>query len=67
MIPLADVSALDLCRCGHTRATHEHYRPGDDCGACGARRCRSFRPSAGGLAGWARARMMIMRARYGRR
>jgi hypothetical protein len=23
-----------MCRCGHGRAAHEHYRPGADCGSC---------------------------------
>jgi hypothetical protein len=33
----------DLCDCGHVRDAHEHYRAGDDCGACGATRCPRFR------------------------
>lgn len=24
-----------LCRCGHPRPVHEHYRRGSDCGICG--------------------------------
>jgi hypothetical protein len=32
-----------LCRCGHDAEAHEHYRPGSDCGACGAARCARFR------------------------
>ncbi|BBG04111.1 MULTISPECIES: hypothetical protein [Pseudonocardia] len=35
-------AVVELCRCGHGRDAHEHYRPGTDCGACGAD-CRSFR------------------------
>ena len=33
-----------VCRCGHNAQAHEHYRPGSDCGACGAAMCRRFRP-----------------------
>ena len=33
----------DLCECDHTRAAHEHYRAGTDCGACGRRICPAFR------------------------
>jgi hypothetical protein len=32
-----------LCRCGHDAQAHEHYRPGSDCGACGAAACARFR------------------------
>ena len=32
-----------LCRCGHDAEAHEHYRPGSDCGACGAAQCGRFR------------------------
>ncbi|MFP5072058.1 (Fe-S)-binding protein [Pseudonocardia nantongensis] len=35
---------LRLCSCGHPEDMHEHYRPGTDCGACGARSCRAFHP-----------------------
>jgi hypothetical protein len=37
------------CRCSHTRETHEHYRPGRDCGACACRRFTAAdqRPLAG--------------------
>lgn len=34
-----------VCRCGHPRAVHEHWRPGVDCGACGAAVCRRYRPA----------------------
>lgn len=34
-----------LCACGHPEDMHEHYRPGSDCGSCGARTCGSFRPA----------------------
>ena len=32
-----------LCRCGHGRTAHEHYRRGSDCGVCGAAGCAAFR------------------------
>ena len=32
-----------MSSCGHPEEMHEHYRPGTDCGACGARTCSSFR------------------------
>ena len=31
----------DVCRCGHERAAHVHYRAGRDCGACSG--CRKYR------------------------
>jgi hypothetical protein len=41
----AEMNAPGLtgCRCGHDAAAHEHFRPGSDCGACGAARCGRFR------------------------
>jgi hypothetical protein len=33
-----------VCRCGHDADTHEHWRPGSDCGACGAADCPRYRP-----------------------
>ncbi len=53
-----------LCRCGHDADTHEHMRPGRDCGACGAELCPRFRARKGGragrvfgrIAGWLRLR-----------
>lgn len=41
-------NASEVCRCGHPRTAHEHFRSGSDCGACGPAECRSFRldPSA---------------------
>jgi hypothetical protein len=33
-----------LCRCGHPRTVHEHYRPGSDCGLCGDTVCPGWRP-----------------------
>lgn len=35
----------DPCLCGHVRDAHEHYRPGMDCGACGAVKCPRFQPA----------------------
>ncbi|GAA4556670.1 hypothetical protein [Pseudonocardia xishanensis] len=32
-----------LCLCGHVAEAHEHYRAGDDCGACGAEVCSHYR------------------------
>jgi hypothetical protein len=32
------------CRCGHPAATHDHYRPGSDCGLCGHKTCGHYRP-----------------------
>jgi hypothetical protein len=43
-----------LCRCGHDAEAHEHYRPGSDCGACGAAQCGRFR--ALGRRRWPRLR-----------
>jgi hypothetical protein len=39
-----------LCRCGHDRETHMHYREGTDCGKCGLS-CPRF-AKAGGLRDW---------------
>jgi hypothetical protein len=36
-----------LCVCGHQAEAHEHYRPGDDCGACGAAVCGHYTPADG--------------------
>lgn len=44
--PLRDV--VDPCVCGHGKVSHEHYRPGWDCGICGAAACVDFRPLGGG-------------------
>ncbi|MFR9805593.1 hypothetical protein ACL02T_25405 [Pseudonocardia sp. RS010] len=37
-----------VCVCGHEAEAHEHYRRGDDCGACGASVCGHYRPADGG-------------------
>lgn len=39
---------VDPCVCGHGKVSHEHYRPGWDCGTCGAVECVDYRPVAGG-------------------
>jgi hypothetical protein len=44
----AESAELTGCRCGHDAAAHEHFRPGSDCGACGAGRCGRFRRVQGG-------------------
>ncbi|GAA1848767.1 hypothetical protein GCM10009772_27650 [Pseudonocardia alni subsp. carboxydivorans] len=54
--PVATVPAdTGLCRCGHERDAHEHYRAGTDCGVCGAT-CRAFRARTGAGAGRAAGR-----------
>ena len=40
-------AVLDPCLCGHAREAHEHYRPGRDCGACGAHDCADYRRAGG--------------------
>lgn len=35
------------CACGHGKDAHEHYRPGSDCGACGAQVCEEYRKLGG--------------------
>jgi hypothetical protein len=32
-----------LCRCGHNRAAHEHFRPDTDCALCERGQCDRFR------------------------
>jgi hypothetical protein len=38
---------VGVCVCGHEAEAHEHYRPGDDCGACGAAVCGHYTPADG--------------------
>lgn len=45
--PPAQRTVVQPCACGHARATHDHYRPGTDCGACGATGCSSYRALGG--------------------
>ncbi|WP_226359484.1 MULTISPECIES: hypothetical protein [unclassified Pseudonocardia] len=42
--------AVDLCRCGHERDAHDHYRAGTDCGVCGTS-CHAFHASTGSAEG----------------
>lgn len=42
-------AVVDPCTCGHARVAHDHYRPGHDCGACGAEGCDDFRPLGGAM------------------
>lgn len=35
------------CVCGHPAEAHEHYRAGDDCGACGVEVCEHYRAASG--------------------
>jgi hypothetical protein len=39
---------IDPCVCGHAKSSHEHYRPGWDCGICGSAHCIDYRPEGGG-------------------
>lgn len=43
----AQRTVVKPCACGHGRAAHDHYRPGTDCGACGATGCAAYRPLGG--------------------
>lgn len=46
--PPPPVQALPgTCVCGHAAEAHEHYRAGDDCGACGAAVCEHYRDASG--------------------
>jgi len=42
MPPARPSVEVRTCTCGHPEEMHEHYRSGDDCGACGPRTCASF-------------------------
>lgn len=33
---------MTRCWCGHALDTHQHYRPGFDCGECGVARCHRY-------------------------
>jgi hypothetical protein len=46
--------ALRLCLFGHEHAAHEHWRPGSDCGICGAAGCAAYRRRGGVLRGFLR-------------
>ena len=34
-----------VCKCGHSRGSHLHYRKGTDCGVCQNGECTRFRRS----------------------
>lgn len=62
----ATPAAVDLCRCGHEQDAHEHYRPGTDCGICGAA-CRAFHARTGRAAGRTAGRRARLTSRLFRR
>lgn len=37
------MGTVGVCRCGHDRAAHDHYRTGTDCAICGKSTCPRFR------------------------
>ncbi|MFP5072085.1 hypothetical protein ACLFMI_20765 [Pseudonocardia nantongensis] len=39
-------TAVEMCRCGHERDAHEHFRAGTDCGVCGIA-CSRFHARTG--------------------
>lgn len=47
VVPPKAAAPATLCVCGHEAAAHEHYRRGDDCGACGPEICGHYRPQGG--------------------
>lgn len=40
-----DADDAAVCRCGHSRDQHTHYRAGTDCGSCGRLDCPAFKPA----------------------
>lgn len=38
---------VEPCVCGHPKDAHDHYRPGTDCGVCGAVQCGEYRLDGG--------------------
>lgn len=54
-----------LCRCGHRREVHEHYRRGTDCALCGVEVCPKFRPQLGRLRGALHAAAAALHTRNG--
>jgi hypothetical protein len=52
--PPAQRTVVDPCTCGHGPETHEHYRPGTDCGVCGATACSAYRARGGSVSGMLR-------------
>ncbi len=56
-VPPADTdtdTGSGSCLCGHGTRAHEHWRPGSDCGVCGAAGCPTFRRHGGRVRGWLR-------------
>ena len=47
--PPVQPTVVEPCACGHAREAHEHYRPGTDCGVCGATACSSYRARGGSV------------------
>lgn len=37
------MSGDPMCRCGHQRDVHEHYRAATDCSLCGRDLCPAYR------------------------
>lgn len=35
---------MPRCWCGHGHDAHKHYRPGNECGACGWQMCHEYAP-----------------------
>lgn len=42
-------TVVEPCVCGHAKDAHDHYRPGTDCGACGATDCGEYRLEGGSV------------------
>ena len=47
--PVPPQTVIEPCVCGHARDAHEHYRPGRDCGSCGASHCAEYRREGGAV------------------
>jgi hypothetical protein len=52
--PPVQPTVVEPCACGHAREAHEHYRPGTDCGVCGATACSAYRARGGSVSGMLR-------------
>lgn len=48
----APEAGVGVCRCGHPREAHEHYRRGTDCATCPTGACTRFRPHRSGTRWW---------------
>jgi len=53
------VVSATSCVCGHDAEAHEHWRPGRDCGACGAAACPAFRRRGGCVRRFLRAMGLV--------